>query len=122
MTELTDANLDPNRIPDEGFELLWDKVQEHWDDDKVHGAFLEYARERLLLPEAGSRYRVIKETDPDRAEMADKKLTMLMLLALTLLESAREQPTTVPKWVSSIAYAVAAVFFVVLIRKVFGGR
>ena len=91
MTELTDANLDPTRLPDEAFELLWDKVQGRWNDDKVHAAFLEYARERLLLPEAGARYRAVKDSEPERAEVAKKKLGLLMVLALTLLERAREE-------------------------------
>ncbi len=113
---------EPTDEPDAGFELLWAKVQEHWDDDKVHAAFLEYARGGMLLPEAGARYRVIKENDPERAEMAQKKLAMLMLLALSLLESAREPVTGTPKWITSIAYAVAAVFLAVLIAKALGGR
>lgn len=108
---------------DPGFELLWDKVQTQWDDDKIHAAFLDYARERMLLPEAGARYRVIKETDPTRAEVAQKKLGMLMALALSLLENERNAlPTGPPRWITSFAYALAAVFLAVLIRKVFAGR
>lgn len=108
---------------DPAFELLWAKVQEHWDDDKVHAAFLEYARTRFQLPEAGGRYRAIKENDPARAEVAQQKLQQLMILALSMLESARDDgPSGAPRWISALAFAVAAVFLAVLIRKVFAGH
>ncbi len=123
MTELSDKSRDTTRVPDEPFELLWDKVEEHWADDEVHVAFLEYARIRLLLPQASARYRAIKESDPARAELAQKKLDQSMVLALSMLEAAREQtPGSAPRWISSIAFAVAAVFLAVLIRKVFAGH
>lgn len=123
LEEALEAGIEPLQGKDEALELLWSKVLEHWDEDKVHTAFLEYARERFLLPEAGARYRQIKETDPERAELAQKKLGQLMTLALALLESAREPVRSgPPRWITSLAYAVAAVFVAVLIRKVFVGR
>ena len=105
------------------FELLWSKVLESWDDDKVHTAFLELARATLRLPEAGARYRAIKENDPERAAVAEQKLAQLMVLALTMLQNARESfPKGPPRWVTSLACAVVAVFVAVLIRRVFFGR
>jgi len=104
------------------FELLWSKVLESWDDDKVHTAFLELARATLMLPEAGARYRAIKENDPERAAVAEQKLAQLMVLALAMLQSARESfPQGPPRWVTSVVCAVVAVFVAVLIRKVFVG-
>lgn len=115
--------LELDSAPTAAFELLWSKVLEHWDDDKVHTAFLELARASMMLPEAGARYRAIKEGDPERAEVAEQKLGQLMVLALSMLQSARESfPTGPPRWITSLAYAVAAVFVAVLIRKVFAGR
>lgn len=115
------AETDDQR--DDGFELLWAKVLEQWDDDKLHAAFLDYARERMQLPEAGARYRKIKDTDPQRAERAEKQLGRLMALAVAMLESARETaPQGPPRWITAFAYAVAAVFLAVLIRKVLEGR
>lgn len=126
MSEPTPAKALEDDAPqpeqDDAFELLWAKVQEHWDDDKMHAAFLEYARARFQLPEAGARYRAIKEGDPARADVAQQKLQQLMVLALSMLEAARDEtPSSAPRWVSSIAFAVAAVFLAVLIRKVFAG-
>ncbi len=123
MSTPTDTQLDPEREPDVGFESLWQRVLAEWDDDKVHNAFLEYARSRFLLPEAGARYRKVKEDDPSRAEFVDKKLAALMTLALTLLETERrEPPKGTPRWLTFVTFAICLGLLMVLAKRVFLAR
>lgn len=120
MSAPTDTQLDPERAPDVGFESLWQRVQDDWDDDKVHNAFLEYARTRFLLPEAGARYRKMKEDDPSRAEVVDKKLGALMALALSMLESERSEPTKgTPRWLTFVTFAICLGLLLLLAKRVF---
>lgn len=49
---------------DETVELLWSKVEEAWDEDKRHQAFLMFCQQNQLLGEAARRYRAIAEAPP----------------------------------------------------------
>lgn len=46
---------------EETVELLWSKVEEAWDEDKRHQAFLVFCQQNQLLGEAARRYRAIAE-------------------------------------------------------------
>lgn len=119
----SDAHLDPEREPDTGFESLWQRVLEQWDDDKIHAAFLEYARSRYLLPQAGARYREMKESDPGRSEVVDKKLAALMVMAVGMLESSRsEAPKRPPRWLTFVTFLLCAALVLFLAKRVLSGH
>lgn len=69
-------------------EALWKRVTDDWDAEPAHQAFLEYCRSSEQLVEAAVRYRGMAG-DHARAELAEKKLKAVALLALTRLEASR---------------------------------
>lgn len=109
---------------DPGFETLWKRVLEGWDDPKTHGALLEYAVQRQLLPEAAGRYRALKD-DPERAEVAKKRLDGIVVATTSLL-MASATPRTEPKktlaviTLSALVLTVALLFW--LARLMIAGR
>jgi hypothetical protein len=69
-------------------EALWKRVTDDWDSEDAHHKFLEYCRAREQLVEAAVRYRGMAG-DHARAELAEKKLKGVALLAMTQLEASR---------------------------------
>lgn len=74
-------------------DALWKQTLDAWDEDRAHGAFLEYCRATQRLAEAAARYRGMT-SDRERAEVAQQKLKAVVLLAMTQLESARGERKT----------------------------
>jgi hypothetical protein len=79
---------------DELFEALWKRCLESWDDDKPHMALLDHALKTETLPDLAGRYRKIKETDPDKAARADKKINGIVVAATQILMSQKTPPRT----------------------------
>jgi len=75
-------------LPDATLEALWKKVLHDWEDDRVHGAFLEYCQTSDRLVEAAVRYRGMAG-DRERGEAAKKRLHGVAILAMARLESSR---------------------------------
>lgn len=73
------------------FEQLWRHVLEHWQEPEAHDAFLQTCRNLRLLPDAAARYRGMCG-DPERREVAEKRLQALVLTALAAMESERTTP------------------------------
>ncbi|MET0794692.1 MAG: hypothetical protein ABW061_24450 [Polyangiaceae bacterium] len=70
------------------FEALWKSVLDHWEEDRAHGAFLEYCGSTDQLAEAAARYRGMKG-DRDRSTVAEKRLAGIAIVALAKLEATR---------------------------------
>jgi len=77
---------------DAAFEALWKSVLDRWDDERTHGAFLEYCRTTDQLAEAAARYRGMKG-DRDRSAVAEKRLAGIAIVALAKLHSTRSPAT-----------------------------
>jgi hypothetical protein len=75
-------------MTDAGFEALWKSVLDRWEDERTHGAFLEYCRSTDQLAEAAARYRGMKG-DRDRSAVAEKRLAGIAIVALAKLHSTR---------------------------------
>jgi hypothetical protein len=92
-------------------EALWARVVEAWDDDKPHLAMLEYAIREQRLPDVAGRYRKVKESEPARAERAQKKLDGIVIAATQMLMAMKTPaPTTkVPPWITWTAFFVSVV-------------
>lgn len=73
---------------DAAFEALWKSVLDRWDDERAHGAFLEYCQATDQLAEAAARYRGMKG-DRDRSVVADKRLAGITIVALAKLHATR---------------------------------
>lgn len=79
------------KAPDASLEALWKHVLEHWGNDAAHHAFLDYCHNNEALDEAAMRYRGMKG-DRDRGAGAEKRLTAVLMLAMSKLEVSRSEP------------------------------
>ncbi len=73
---------------DATFEALWKSVLDRWQDERAHGAFLEYCQITDQLAEAAARYRGMKG-DRDRSAVAEKRLAGIAIVALAKLHATR---------------------------------
>lgn len=78
--------------PDAAIEQAWGRVEAHWDDDSVHDEFVGLCSRLGRLPEAGRRYREVRDTDPERAQDARARIDRLLTLATRTLELGRSPP------------------------------
>ena len=75
----------------EGEELLWKCVQEQWDDEKRHQAFLAFCQNAQTLAVAAKRYREVAkdaEQTAEKREFAEKKLQAITALAFAQIAAA----------------------------------
>lgn len=86
--------------PDPVLELLWKRVLDEWDDEAAHSAFLDYCQKSDRLVDAAVRYRGMAG-DRDRAQVSEKKLKAVAILAMTRLEVARLSDRSPPSRVGS---------------------
>jgi hypothetical protein len=96
--------------PDPALEALWKRVLDHWDDDAAHSSFLEYCQRSDRLVDAAVRYRGMTG-DRVRAQVSEKKLRAVALLAMTRLEVARlterRAPNRAAHYVLLLAFLLA---------------
>ncbi|MGZ3473286.1 MAG: hypothetical protein ACXWUG_02570 [Polyangiales bacterium] len=88
-------------------EALWSGVINGWDDDARHTKFLDHARNVGALPEAARRYGKIKD-DPERGELAKKRLAAIALLATNELYATRTTKPNkrVASWIVALGVTV----------------
>src|SRR6478735_3373571 len=75
-------------MADAAFEALWKSVLDRWQDERAHGAFLEYCQHTDQLAEAAARYRGMKG-DRERSAIAEKRLAGVAIVALAKLHATR---------------------------------
>jgi hypothetical protein len=85
------ARAEAVRAPDSTLEALWKNVLDNWQNDAAHHAFLDYCQSRERLDEAAVRYRGMKG-DHERGAAAEKRLTGVLMLAMSKLEVSRAEP------------------------------
>jgi hypothetical protein len=96
---------------DPALEALWAKVLEDWPNEERHRALLDHARHQGKLADVAALYRAVACSDDDaeeRAELAKKKLSNIVTLAVLELESSRavvetERPKRIITWVAFFA-------------------
>lgn len=93
---------------DPTLEALWKNVLDRWEHDAAHHAFLEHCRANEALDEAAVRYGGMKG-DRDRGPSAEKRLTAVLMLAMSKLEVSRSRPEATS---SSLNKLVLILFFV----------
>ena len=96
---------------DSAFEALWKSVLDRWQDERAHGAFLEYCQATDQLAEAAARYRGMKG-DRERSAVAEKRLAGIAIVALAKLHATRS-PTPRPgrrvgSWILAGCFGLAA--------------
>jgi hypothetical protein len=96
MTEASSPDPAPVEGDVDPLELAWSKVEAEWDDDDAHKRFLGLCVALGRLPEAGGRYRKVREQDasPARREQANQRIEDLLSLAMKTMETLRspEEP------------------------------
>ena len=72
----------------------WAQVEAEWGDAEAHRRFVGVCVALDRLPEAGKRYREIRENDPARRDYAAKQIDTLIRLATQQLQDTRVRPAT----------------------------
>jgi hypothetical protein len=85
LTVLFCALVDP-------IDEAWARVEADWGDEDAHRRFVGVCVALDRLPEAGKRYREVRETDPTRRDHAAKQIDTLIVLATQQLQDTRVQP------------------------------
>ena len=75
-------------------EEAWARVEAEWGNEDAHRRFVGVCVALDRLPEAGQRYREVRETDPARRDDAAKQIDTLIALATQQLQDTRVQPAT----------------------------
>ncbi|MEM7434601.1 MAG: hypothetical protein AAF436_05565 [Myxococcota bacterium] len=70
----------------------WGGVEAEWESDEAHRRFVGVCVALDRLPEAGKRYREVRERDPARREAAAAQIDKLLALATQRLEDTRVTP------------------------------
>jgi len=95
-------------VGDETLEEAWAEALESWDEDDAHKRFIAVCDAIGRLDEAGARYRAVKESDPERAQEADRRIDQVLGRALATLQSKRVEPSEEPRrrlfWVSVVLF------------------
>jgi hypothetical protein len=96
------------KAADPALEALWKNVLSNWENEAAHHAFLDHCQRYEALDEAAMRYRGMKG-DHDRGPGAEKRLTAVLMLAMSKLEVSRSEPKA---RASSATKLVLILFFV----------
>src|SRR3954467_2136671 len=95
---------------DAAFEALWKSVLDHWEEERAHGAFLEYCQATDQLAEAAARYRGMKG-DRDRSAVAEKRLAGIAIVAPAKLPATRSPAPRagrrIGNWLLAACFALA---------------
>lgn len=90
------SEKDPGKPPTEretALFSLWTHVEEHFEDERAHAAFLAACDEARALPFAARLYRSKKGSDSEREiEIAQEQLEKITGLAFSQMEAARTPP------------------------------
>lgn len=79
---------------DDPVDVAWREVQADWASERAHKKFLTLCASLDRLAEAGKRYRAVKDSDPDRAEVASEQIDRLLGLAMQNLQVLKSEPKT----------------------------
>lgn len=72
----------------------WGQVEADWGSEEAHRRFVGTCVALQRLPEAGRRYREVRERDPERRQDAITRIDKLLALATQQLEDTRVPPST----------------------------
>ncbi len=81
-------------LPVDPIDEAWDRVEADWGNQNAHRRFVGVCVALDRLPDAGKRYRAVRETDPARREDAVKQIDGLIALAAQQLQDTRVVPAS----------------------------
>jgi hypothetical protein len=79
-------------LPVDPIDEAWTQVEAEWGNIEAHRRFVAVCVALDRLPEAGKRYREVRENDPDRRGEASKQIDNLIVLAAQQLQDTRVKP------------------------------
>ncbi len=95
------------------FDTLWGRVLAAWDDDKTHGAALEYALRAHRLPELAGRYRALAD-DPEKGTRAKKRIDGIVVAATQIMLSTKtpklEKTPSYLTWTAFLLFVIVVGF------------
>lgn len=90
--DFSERALDGERAIDPVSEA-WRAVEADWSSTEAHRRFLAVCDSLDRLAEAGRRYRIVKETDPNRRAAAEARIEELLGLAMKRVRLDRTEPS-----------------------------
>ncbi len=102
------ATAEDDDKPDDGVETLWKRALDSWNDDKVHGALIEYAVRTENLPNVAGKYRALKD-DTEKGERAKKQLDAIVVAATQMMlaqKTVRPERGKPPPWLTAVTALV----------------
>lgn len=108
------AILPPVADEPDPIDEAWARLEGSWDDADAHRRFIGLCATLERLPEAGRRYREVRDSDPDpdRRADAEKQIDRLLGFAMQSLETMRTEP---PRRARSVLLLVALAVTVAMI-------
>ncbi len=70
----------------------WARVEAEWGSAETHRRFVGVCVALDRLPDAGKRYREVRENDPSRRDKAARQIDKLIALATQQLQDTRVGP------------------------------
>jgi hypothetical protein len=100
MSEDADVDAPVEGEPDDrasepvgdALEPAWQAVLAAWDDPAAHKRFLTLCASTDRFADAGRRYREIRDTEPERADVARAQIDKLLAMAMQNLEALKTEP------------------------------
>ena len=77
-------------------DAAWRRVEDTWDDDQAHRVFVATCLRHNQLPEAGRRYKAVRDGGPSRRAEAERRIEGLIALALSTMRDQRTEPSRSP--------------------------
>ena len=124
MNAEANAPIEDDDEPDDAVETLWKRALESWEDDKVHGALIEYAVRTENLPNLAGKYRALKD-DAEKGERAKKQLDAIVVAATQMMlaqKTPRPEKGKPPVWLTFATALVCLTLLVYLAMMIFRRR
>jgi hypothetical protein len=104
-------------MEDDDLERAWSQVLGAWDDEDAHKRYVVLADATGRLAEAGRRYREIKEREPARRAIAERRIEEILGKAIAEMKVLERSEPGVARsrleWIGlgvSVALIAAALF------------
>ncbi len=92
-------------------EQAWAAVESDWGSAEAHKKFLVLCDTLDRLPEAGKRYRAIKESSPERRAEAERRIDELLGFAMARVRLDKVEPAKTRSKVEWVALGLSIVLF-----------
>lgn len=103
-------------------DAAWAELEAHWNDAGAHKKFLALADTLDQLPDAGRRYRLVRESDPARAERAKQQVDALLVLAMSRMKAEKSPEPKARRRLDFIALGISAALVAAAFWSMLHGR